>query len=152
MFYPFTLIGYSFLPVYLFLIVKEILDGGAVINIEYGLVNAIPHRCKRTVAAKRAVTRGYTGSAALGSHRFIHKSENISHTDFIRRSGQGISSIKTAFGFHQTAAFELAENDLQKSQRDGLNLGDFGDFLGALAPVLGQFKDSPQGILIFFWV
>ncbi len=135
---------------YSFLVVKEILDGRAVINIEYGLINAIPHRRKSTIAAKGAVTRRHTGSAALGAHRLIHKPEHISHTDLIRRSGQGISTIKTTLGFHQTAAFELAEDDLQKSQWNGLNLGDFGDFLGALAPVLGQFKDGPQGILIFF--
>ena len=140
----------GFYPVYTFLAIKQILNGSAVINIKHRLIDSIPHQGKSTISVERAITFGHTGSAVLGVHRFIHKPEYIPYTDFIRRSGQGISTIKTPFGFHQTTAFQLAEDDLQKSQRNGLNLGDFGDFPGAFTPVLGQFKDGPQGILIFF--
>src|SRR5210317_967856 len=86
-----TLSGLLFSPVYyIFFVVKKILDGSAVINIKYRLIDPIPHRGKRTIPAERAITCGHTGPAVFGAHRFIHKPEHLSHTNFIGRSGQGI--------------------------------------------------------------
>ena len=81
--------------------------------------------------------------------RDLHEIHDVCDRDPRRGASQVITAVEAALGVDQAAALELVQNDLQKSDRDRLRVGNIRNLGGSLSPLFGQLKDGTQGILIF---
>ena len=126
------------------------MDGCLVINFEHGLIDLIPHAGEGAFSVKWTIMLGNTGDTIRRMRCAPHESQNISHADVFGGAFEPIAAIKAAFGFHPAGCFQLAQDHLQKAQRDSLGMRNLGDFFRTLPPVLGKLKNSPQSILTSF--
>ncbi len=79
----------------------------------------------------------------------VDESEDKPHGDLLRGLEEGVAAIAAALGGHQARALELGHDHFQKTQGNGLGLGDIRELGWPLRLALGQFEDGPEGVFMF---
>ena len=78
----------------------------------------------------------------------LKKPDNAADGYFLRLAQEEITTVITAFGIDQTAAFELSKDNFQKSQGNRLRLGNFGDLDRPRPDPSGKLDNGAEGVLV----